>query len=628
MTAIFSAFLIILSSLLFPVNVVGQTVNDGSLPTRIWSVKSADEQGNSTATNVLLPDWKQITFSQMPPISKSGSINALSYTQDVGYDLSRTWQAGQTPDQYMKLGDVSQALQPELLSIGAIAQTTGLNLNQVALSTFTLVSQQTLNQLVKAVPLLGQFNVRDVAPIAALLANKTGGMDVSELPITQVLAQNPQLGQSKLGETDLSRYSVSSIPNLGSTPLQQFTGWQNTFIKDVPGLNAVPLAAMPNPMTELGSSVMRIDMVYGKAEAKRMNTISGSDVQGFSVPCQENCAYIELNDLENQGQVARGRLEGKQWISGKYQEVEGGWGCLKGVNGSKEPTGRLPFGSSFKVVVWDTNETTDSVTTALFFRSCSPCGCTPYFIGPVPFFTYRVNSPIFIGTMEERLITDASMPTQAQPQVMSSSTSTPKPIQNTVNAPCSPAKTSSASLQGVNLDTLGRAFASDGQSDGFGPYVCADGGKCGRTLGKYQDMSYNPYAVKAISSKPGGEAWLSKIRSGGEIKKEELFEFYPPADQEAAFNASLQDLIASTSKQTDPKTGKLYFGDSPSDTLSDRLIEIERVAQKHFGGEYSKVDSGASDTYNQLTIYNYGLDVLKRYKSNTGSTLTSAACIK
>ncbi|MDF5724722.1 MAG: M23 family peptidase, partial [Rhizonema sp. PD37] len=619
---IFSAFLIILSSLLFPVNVVGQTVNDGSLPTRIWSVKSADEQGNPTATNVLLPDWKQITFSQMPPISKSGSINALSYTQAVGYDLSRTWQAGQTPDQYMKLGDVSQALQPELLSVGAIAQATGLNLNQVALSTFTLVSQQTLNQLVKAVPLLGQFNVRDVAPTAALLANKTGGIDVSELPIAQVLTQNPQLGQVKLGETDLSRYSVSSIPNLDSTPLQQFTGWQNTLIKDVPGLNAVPLAAMPNPMTELGSSAMRIDMVYGKAEAKRTNTISGSDVQGFSVPCQENCAYVELNDLENQGQ---GRLEGKQWISGKYQEVEGGWGCLKGVNGGKEPTGRLPFGSSFKVVVWESNETTDSVTTALFFRSCSPCGCTPYFIGPVPFFTYRVNSPIFIGTMEERLITDASMPTQAQRQVMSSSASTPKPVQNNVNAPCSPAKTSSASLQGVNLDTLGRAFASDGQSDGFGPYVCADGGKCGRALGKYQDMSYNPYAVKAISSKPSGEAWLSKIRSGGEITKEELFEFYPPADQEAAFNASLRDLIASTSKQTDPKTGKLYFGDSPSDTLSDRLIE--RVAQKHFGGEYSKVDSGASDTYNQLTIYNYGLDVLKRYKSDTGSTLTSNSCI-
>ncbi|MBD2772608.1 M23 family metallopeptidase [Iningainema sp. BLCCT55] len=592
------------------------------MPTRIWEVRSADKQGNPTITNVLLPDWKQITFSQMPPISKSGSINASQYTQAVGYDLSRSWQAGQTPDQYMKLGDISP-LQPELLSVGAIAQATNLNLNQVALSTFTLVAEQTLDQLVKAVPLLGQFNVRDVAPVDTLLATKAVGIDVSSLQIAQVLAQNPQLGQLKLGETDLSGYSVSSIPNLDSTPLQQFTGWQNTFIEDVPGLNAVPLAAMPNPIAELGSLVMRIDTVYSKAEAKRTNTISGSDVQGFSVPCKGDCAYIELDDLENQGQVARGSLEGKQWISGKYQEVEGGWGCLKGVNGGKEPTGRLPFGSSFKVVVWDTDETTDSVTTALFFRFCSLCGCTPYFIGPVPFFTYRVNSPIFIGTLNERLVTAASMPTQAQQEVMSSSASTPKSVQDavsTANVPCSPGETSEAASQGVNLDALGSAIAligSDAQSDGFGPYVCADKGQnCGRALGKYQDMSYNPYAVKAISSKPGGEAWLSKIRSGGKITKEELFEFYPPADQEAAFNASLRDKIASTSKQIDPKTGKPYLG--------DRLIE--RVAQKHFGGEYSKVDSGASDTYGRLTVYNYGLDVLKRYKSDTGSTLTSAAC--
>jgi murein DD-endopeptidase MepM/ murein hydrolase activator NlpD len=648
LTCIFSAFLIISSFLTFPVSAVGQTLSDGSLPTRIWEVKSADKQGNPTKTNVLLPDWKQITFSQMPPISKSGSINASEYTQAVGYDLSRSWQAGQTPDQYMKLGDVSQALQPELLSVGAIAQATGLNLNQVALSTFTLVAEQTLDQLVKAVPMTGQFNVRDVAPVAALLGTSSVG-DVSDLQIAQVLAQNPQLGQLKLGETDLSRYSVSSIPNLDSTPLQQFTGWQNTFIKDVPGLNTLPLAAMPNPIAELGSLVMRIDMVYGKAEAKRTNTVSGSDVQGFSVPCEGNdCAYVELDDLENQGRAARGSLEGKQWISGKYQEVEGGWGCLKGVNGGKEPTGRLPFGSSFKVVVWDTDETTDSVTTALFFRFCSPCGCTPYFIGPVPFFTYRVNSPIFVGTLNERLVTAASMPTQAQPEVMSSSASTPKPVQNavsTANIPCSSAKTSGASLQGINLDALGRAIAgieSDGQSDGFGLYVCADKGQnCGRALGKYQDMSYNPYVVKAISSKPGGEAWFLKIRSGGEITKEELFEFYPPADQEAAFKASLRDKIASTSEQIDPKTGKPYLGDSFSPTGDAARMEtlrvseayrryrlIERVAQKHFGGEYSKVDSDASDIYDRLSIYTYGFDVLKRYKSNASGTLTRAACTR
>jgi hypothetical protein len=76
--------------------------------------------------------------------------------------------------------------------------------------------------------------------------------------------------------------------------------------------------------------------------------VSGSDVAGFSVPCQgEKCPYIELDDLENSGRNIRGKFEGRSWISGKYQQVEGGWGCLKPVNGAKEPTGRLPLWKCF-----------------------------------------------------------------------------------------------------------------------------------------------------------------------------------------------------------------------------------------------------------------------------------------
>ena len=136
----------------------------------------------------------------------------------------------------------------------------------------------------------------------------------------------------------------------------------------------------------------------GRAEKRRQRTVSGSDVAGFSVPCEgENCPNIELDDLENSGRNIRGKFEGSSWISGKYQKVEGGWGCLKSVNGGEEPTGRLPYGSAFKVVVMEPGEKTDTVNTALFFRFKNACGATPYFIGPVPFFTYEVNAPIFIG---------------------------------------------------------------------------------------------------------------------------------------------------------------------------------------------------------------------------------------
>jgi hypothetical protein len=180
--------------------------------------------------------------------------------------------------------------------------------------------------------------------------------------------------------------------------LSKFTGWQNTLIKDIPGLNAVPLASFPLPLTESGNTFARIDFIWGTAEKRRQRTVSGSDVAGFSVPCSgQKCPHIELDDLENSGRNIRGKFEGSSWISGKYQQVEGGWGCLKSVNGGKEPTGRLPYGSAFKVVVMEPNEKNDTVDTALFFRFKNACGATPYFIGPVPFFNYKVNSPIFLG---------------------------------------------------------------------------------------------------------------------------------------------------------------------------------------------------------------------------------------
>ncbi|NJR62951.1 MAG: hypothetical protein HC769_31695 [Cyanobacteria bacterium CRU_2_1] len=93
-----------------------RTIDDGSLPTRILEV--AGSQSGLPATQVLLPDWNRISLSQMPGISRSGSIDGKPYSQTLGYDLSRRWSAGMTPDQYLKLGDISQAFQAEVFSSG------------------------------------------------------------------------------------------------------------------------------------------------------------------------------------------------------------------------------------------------------------------------------------------------------------------------------------------------------------------------------------------------------------------------------------------------------------------------------------------------------------------------------
>lgn len=66
-------------------------------------------------------------------------------------------------------------------------------------------------------------------------------------------------------------------------------------------------------------------------------------------------------DLENQGRSDRSNFEGKQWISGKYQLVNGGSG--------------------------------------FYFRLKTFCGASSYFIGPFPYLSLRRNDWIFLGEL-------------------------------------------------------------------------------------------------------------------------------------------------------------------------------------------------------------------------------------
>jgi hypothetical protein len=209
-------------------------------------------------------------------------------------------------------------------------------------------------------------------------------------------------GKLKLKQIDLSPYSIDSIPNIAKARLEDFAGWENSFVGNIPGLAEVPLGLMPIPITNTSGVVSRIDAIWSQAESYRTNTVSGSYEEGFNVPCETNCAHIELDDLENLGSRMRSAFEGQQWISGRFQEVGGGHGVLGAVNGGVEPTGRHPFGKVFKVVVWDTDETTDGVSSSLFFRFCLKTafvdlGCTSYFIGPIPFLDYQRDDWILLG---------------------------------------------------------------------------------------------------------------------------------------------------------------------------------------------------------------------------------------
>ncbi|MBG1271335.1 hypothetical protein [Nostoc sp. WHI] len=333
------------------------------------------------------PDWSRFKFSDMI-ISESGSV---TYPGTRGTE-TRTWTAGQSISEFMELGDFeTPQLAIENLNLSTIASVQGINLSGLRLDNFQLTRWQTLPNLVRAVPNLGNRNVNSVIPIRDF-ARRFGinGGTIANLSRYDNLS-NVQLGRV----INLRNYPLTSISNIQNASINRFANWQDSRIDGVPGLSTLTWDNLPGLRTLDLSFVAKVDLPLGDIEANRTRSISGSYQDGFNVPClQNNCAHTEMSGI--------GKTTGTQWISGKFQKVNGGFGILKALNGGQEPTGRNPFGSSFKQVVWNIDEASGSVETAMFFRICKTIPfigrtCSPYFIGPVPFIEYREKDPIVLG---------------------------------------------------------------------------------------------------------------------------------------------------------------------------------------------------------------------------------------
>lgn len=328
------------------------------------------------------------------------------------YDPSREWQAGMTPDQFLKLGDIEEAFHPELLTVRATTEMSGLNPEQIALSNLDLAQWQTIDYIRAAIPILDALPLGEVQPILDVVKTVDRAVSLGTR-IADLLQDKPELGKLALGQIDLSKYSLESIPGLADTPLAQFGKWQQAAIKGIPGLSQIPFDKFPVNPFNMNGGMAQIDIVWGPQEkGANYKVITGSKEQGFKVPCgaNQNCAYIELNDLPA---GTNPTLQGARWIKGGKPEVGGQWvkgghgmlakAPIPGVPPGKEPTGRLPWGDVFKLVLIDTDEATATAKFGLYFRACSDVGgCTPYSIGPVPFLTLHEQDPLFVGFFDGR----------------------------------------------------------------------------------------------------------------------------------------------------------------------------------------------------------------------------------
>jgi hypothetical protein len=388
-----------------------------------------------------VPDWNNISLSTLPNFSQAGSVAApQSLVEQAGFDPSMAWQAGDAPVDVLKLGSLNE-FGIEQMTLGQIAQLGGVDLEQIALSNYPLITGQSLRNLVDADPTLAGLKLSQVEPISDLIqaklqrlsmmqsaqprarlvsmgdlaADDTAPPSFEQLQGSSIgdLANSQQFGNLSLSQVDTNKYSLTSIPDLQSAKVGDLNGWQNSTVSQTPGLGTIELSQFTSSLGALGFIALH-DVTYGPKEHRFTPThrsITGSDKVGFNYQCGQSkgCSYLELNspiDLGVLGDFIG--LHGAQWIKGGEspggQMVPGGEGVLGALNNGMEPTGRLPYGSSFKVVLTDTIESKGEGDFGLFFRYCHhgvpELGCTPYFIGPVPWFPTHEKDYVIVGMAE------------------------------------------------------------------------------------------------------------------------------------------------------------------------------------------------------------------------------------
>lgn len=578
---------------------------DGSanaIPTRTEPIDGLDRP-------LQLPDWDRITFASLPGALEDGSFSApIAAVRALGYDPSRSWQRGETPDRYLMLGDFEDSLRLQDFSLGDLGQITGTDLGPVALSQFGPARYQTIAHLVETVPGLGDRPIAAVPPVRDAIAQAAPAtlqrVNADTETIGEWARSHAEVAEAlDLGQLPLDDYAIEELPGLLEVDLSEFDRWREAFIKDIPKLSEVPFSDFPEPLQSAGA-IAQIDIAFGPAETDRNQTISGSQQAGFDAPCDRDCAHAELTGSDD--------LNGKQWISGKHQTVEGGTGVLGEAFDGREPTGRHPFGDAFKIAIWDVDEGRGQVDTALFFRICyrgvPDLGCTPYGIGPIPFLSHHERDPIFVGLLDRE---GGATTAKSYPQAVETlrdrlglPTETQLPRLKMTGYGAIGGGLCGSGPGGVDFNAIAAAFSSiEGQYDSLGAFVCDGSGNCGRGLGRYQYMSYRSDVRQRIAAKPGGRAVLQQLDRGAAISKGQLMRVFGETEQNAIFKSDVSRNIEGAQRETDPRTGQPFTG--------RRLIE--RIGQRHFGGFGAAIDGGSSDTHGRLTLASYGRELADEY---------------
>lgn len=416
-------------------NFLSNTVKATSIPTVTYEMVGED---NSPMGILEAPDFSSITFGSLGSFSESGTISS-DYDRYADYGLGRQWYKGDAVVNVLKLGDIDDSFGVGQFRLGEIVAKSGRQPRDITLDQFGFIKKQTVASFIKANPQLKERAIEDVPPLADAIAFMYGDRDKASLKLpvrvlverqhsyselslnknVKKLAQNESsnqfdISEFKMGDLDLNEYTLEDVEGIGDSFVEDYEDWKDEYLSDIEGLADISFDDFPNPVATTLAFISRVDTIWSDAhgEIKPGHSVSGSNQAGYAVPCQQSCAHIELDDIENSGRDIRWISEGRRWMLGNDPNnanicpeapwgVDGGEGILGILNCGKEPTGRNPFGPGFKVALWSVDETKDEAGTAIFFRICKrgipDLGCTPYFIGPIPFLPANRENWIILG---------------------------------------------------------------------------------------------------------------------------------------------------------------------------------------------------------------------------------------
>lgn len=322
--------------------------------------EAVDSMNSSTSTNLptltynvsghrlALPDFSKVSFANL-------SVDQPGYLQLPESNTMQSWKAGQSVDSILKLGNLDAD---------------SFNVSSLSLNSVQQLSSKPINS------------------------------ETSSGPVSQLLQAYPDLPFSSFDESFISKSGVS-VPE-----------WKQWTIKEVPGLNQVPIATLsPNLMQSLlGGAMAPADNYFTNVEHGDPQFPTQMFVSG-RVTCKNKTvieapadgkpyAYVELTGFEENGPNF-----GKRWSSGDYQEVNGGCGPLAAINGGKEPTGMNILGlSTFKLVLRNVSEQ-ERAEFWLYQHFCAHYPiigktCTPYFLPIMPIYSIEHNDVVLLPNIK------------------------------------------------------------------------------------------------------------------------------------------------------------------------------------------------------------------------------------